>query len=388
MIADLCGQEVVILVDSGSSSNFVSEAIASKWRNWSPLKAPVQVRVANGEILQCTHELPDCPVWISGHAFKISLKILPLSCYDVILGIDWLASHSPMEVDWKQKWLSFSYMGERVLLQGINPHIVNCDPVNKPELSALVHQDKLWCMIELQVVQGQEDNQEKPKEVQLLIEEFSELFEPPTELPPKRATDHSIPLLLGSQPFRLRPYRYNASQKDEIESQIKKLLRNGWIQESDSPYASPALLVKKKTGDWCLCVDYRRLNAMTVKNKFPLPVIDELLDELVGASWFTTLDLSSGFHQILMAEQDIAKTAFQTHHGHYEYRVMPYGVTGGPATFQHVMNSVLAIVLRKFVVVFIDDVLIYSKTWAEHLQHIREVFTLLQQHQFKVKLSK
>lgn len=110
---------------------------------------------------------------------------------------------------------------------------------------------------------------------------------------------------------------------------------------------------------------------MTVKNKFPLPVIDELLDELVEAKWFTTLDLSSEFHQILMDEQDVKKTTFQTHHGHYEYRVMPYGVIGGPATFQHVMNSVLATILRKFVVVFIDDVLIYSKSWEEHLDHIR-----------------
>ena len=124
-------------------------------------------------------------------------------------------------------------------------------------------------------------------------------------------------------------------------------------------------------------MDYRRLNAMTVKDKFPLPVIDELLDELVGAQWFTTLDLSSGFHQILMAEQDLGKTAFQTHHGHYEYKVMPYGVIGGPATFQHDINSVLATILRKFVVVFIDDVLIYNKTWSEHIEHIRQVFLLL-----------
>ena len=136
------------------------------------------------------------------------------------------------------------------------------------------------------------------------------------------------------------------------------------------PYASPVLLVKKKTGDWRLCVDYRKLNALTVKNKFPLPVIDELLDELVGAQWFTTLDMSSSFYQILVADEDIAKTAFQTHNGHYEYKVMPYGVTGGLATFQHEMNTVLASILRKFVLVFIDDILIYSKTWAEHLHHI------------------
>lgn len=143
------------------------------------------------------------------------------------------------------------------------------------------------------------------------------------------------------------------------------------------------LLVKKKTGDWRLCVDYRRLNALTIKNKYPLPVIDELLDELVGAQWFTTLDMSSGFHQILLAEEDIAKTAFQTHHGHYEYKVMPYGVTGGPATFQHIVNTRLASILRKFVVVLMDDILIYNKTWADHLDHIRQVFYLLYKHSSK-----
>lgn len=151
-------------------------------------------------------------------------------------------------------------------------------------------------MVELQKVEANTVEQVIPKEVQELITKFSNLFSAPTGLPPKRASEHTIPLLFGSQPFRLRPYRYNAAQKDEIESQVKKLLENGWIQESNSPYASPALLVKKKTGDWRSCVDYRRLNAMTVKNKYPLPIIDELLDELVGAQWFTTLDLSSGFH--------------------------------------------------------------------------------------------
>lgn len=124
------------------------------------------------------------------------------------------------------------------------------------------------------------------------------------------------------------------------------MLAKGWIQPSTSPFASLALLVKKKTGDWRLCVDFRRLKAQTIKNKYPLPVIEELLDEPQGATWFTLLDLCSGFHQIRMAPGEEFKTAFQTHHGHFEYRVMPYGVTGGPATFQTVMNVILSSLLR------------------------------------------
>jgi len=137
------------------------------------------------------------------------------------------------------------------------------------------------------------------------------------------------------------------------------------IKKSTSPFASPALLVKKNSGEWRMCVDYRRLNAYTVKNKFPLPIIEELFEELQGAQWFTTLDLRSGFHQIMVEEADQHKTAFQTHHGHFEYRVMPYGLTGAPATFQSVMNHVLSSLLRKCVVVFIDDIIIYSKTFEE-----------------------
>lgn len=141
--------------------------------------------------------------------------------------------------------------------------------------------------------------------------------------------------------------------KDEIERQVRELLLGGVIQHSNNPYSSPVILVKKKDKTWRLCIDYRHLNALTRKTKFPLPVIDELLDELSRASWFSKLDLRAGYHQIRLAEGEAPKTAFQTHQGHYEYKVMSFGLAGAPATFQRAMNNTLEPLLRRCALVFL-----------------------------------
>jgi hypothetical protein len=184
-------------------------------------------------------------------------------------------------------------------------------------------------------------------------------------------------LLPGAKPVNVKPYRYSPQQKTEIEKQVQEMLAVGLIQHSTSPFASPVILVKKKDGTWRFCIDYRGLNNITVKNKYPMPIVDELLDELSGSQWFTKLDLRAGYHQIRLVPTDEHKTAFKAHLGLYEFKVMPFGLTNAPATFQSAMNNIFSNMIRKCVLVFMDDILIYSPTLEDHLSHLQQVFQLL-----------
>jgi hypothetical protein len=214
------------------------------------------------------------------------------------------------------------------------------------------------------------------------------VFSTPTKLPPHRDYDHTISLLPGSVLVNSKPYHYSPQHKDEIERQVRHLLDTGLIETSPSPFASHVLLVQKKDDSWRFCVNYRRLNSITVKNKFPMPLIDEILDELASAQCFTKLDFKSEFHQVRMSHVDEHKTTFKTHQGHSQFKVMPFGLTNAPTMFQCKMNSILAPFLRKFVIVFMDDILVYSSYLDQHAHHLREVLQVLGAHKFFVNLSK
>ncbi|CAN6198913.1 unnamed protein product [Urochloa humidicola] len=353
------GTALAALVDSGSTHSFISEDTARRIGLTPAPRPGLTVGVANGDRILSSGVCKDVTVHIGQEQFIIDLFVIPLGGYELVLGCEWLKTLGPILWDFNRLTMTFWHLNRRVKWFGINAK-------PQPRLSLTDTLDVLG----------------------LLLQEFADLFATPTGLPPPRPFDHRIHLLPDTPPVAVRPYRYPQLLKDEIEKQCKTMLEQGIIRASTSAFSSPVLLVRKSDGTWRFCVDYRALNAKTVRDLFPIPVVEELLDELKGAIFFTKLDLRSGYHQVRMHVDDIHKTAFRTHHGHFEFLVMPFGLTNAPSTFQALMNEVLKPFLRRCVLVFFDDILIYSRSWAEHIQHVRAVFTVLREHGLVLKQSK
>ena len=222
-----------------------------------------------------------------------------------------------------------------------------------------------------------------------IVNEFPEVFpEDISGLPPEREVEFVIEVTPGAGSISKAPYRMAPNEMAELKKQIEELLEKGFIRPSVSPWGAPVLFVKKKDGSLRLCIDYRELNKVTIKNKYPLPRIDDLLDQLSGSSVFSKIDLRSGYHQLRVKAEDVLKTAFRTRYGHYEFLVMPFGLTNTPAVFMDYMNRIFCPYLDQLVVVFIDDILIYSKSIEEHEKHLRMVLNILKEKQLYAKLSK
>ncbi|GBG68621.1 hypothetical protein CBR_g3162 [Chara braunii] len=226
-----------------------------------------------------------------------------------------------------------------------------------------------------------------PSEIEGVVAKYLELFEEVTWVV-EREVVHAIEIIPGSSIPNGRIYRMSPRELDELCRQLKELVEKGWIWSSVSPYGSRVLFVPQKEGTLRMCIDYWGLDAITVKNKEPLPRIDDLLDRVQGCRYFSKINLKSGYHQIAIGSEDQHKTAFQTRYGLYEFVVMPFGLCNACGTFQHAMNQIFHDYLDKFVIVYVDDIIIFSKTIEEHVAHLDEVLSLLRQHKFKINGEK
>ncbi|GKB13027.1 putative reverse transcriptase domain-containing protein, partial [Tanacetum coccineum] len=222
-----------------------------------------------------------------------------------------------------------------------------------------------------------------------VVRDFSEVF--PKELPglpPTRQVEFHIELIPRAAPVARAPYRLAPAEMKELAEKLKELSDKGFIRPSSSPWGAPILFVKKKDGSFRMCIDYCELNKLTVKIHYPLPRIDDLFDQLQGSSIYSKFDLRSGYHQLRVREEDIPKTAFRTRYEHYEFQVMPFGLTNAPAVFMDLMNRVCKPYLDKFVIVFIDDILIYSRNEKEHEEHLKTILEMLKKEELYAKFSK
>jgi hypothetical protein len=348
----------IALLDTGSTHNFIAEDAARRTGLEVHLNPRLTATVANGERISCPDVLRQAPISIAGEDFHVDLYVMPLAGYDLVLRTQWMVTLGPIVWDFTSWTLVFTRQDRKVRwsdVAALGAAPLHHRVLNSPPGGVVV-------CLRRRLLQA-------------------------TGLPPQRAHDHDIVLKLGALPVAVRPYRYPTAHKDELERQCAAMIEQGIIRRIDS-FSSPVILVKKPDGLWRFCVDYRALNALTVKDAFPIPVVDELLDELHGARFFTKLDLRSGYHQVHMRPADIHKTAFRTHDDLYEFLVMAFGLCNTSATFQALMNDILRPFLRRFVLVFFDDILIYSQTWADHLRHIRAVFGELRRHQLFLKRAK
>ncbi|GJY02518.1 reverse transcriptase [Tanacetum coccineum] len=305
------------LIDSGSTHTFLDLGVAKKLGCKLRATCPMDVSVANGQIMRSLYECKGFTWTLQGVEFTSDVLILPFGGCEMVLGVQWLSVLGDIKWNFKELVMDFVYNKRRMVLRGTQKATLQWMSGKrqfKDTKSLQAQQGQLLCVYPntLFSMDHTPTNPHCPQITELL-ESYKEDFDVPNSLPPKRTQDHRIPLLPNTPPINIRLYKHPPSQKDAMEAMVKELMESGVIRDSQSPYSSPIVMIKKKDGTWRMCVNYRQLNKYTVKDKFPIPVVEELLDELSGAQFFSKLDLRSSYHQIRMHEEDIGKTSLFEH---------------------------------------------------------------------------
>lgn len=379
--------DALIFVDSGAQANFITpELVQDLGLTPRPIPSPLTLTLAEGTTAGRIDSQVELDLESELLSFRCPFLITKLTVAPIILGLPWLRRYNPTI-----NWADLTVTGYQ--------------PVGRPQVGrisgsdlrqTLEQDDAIWGILSVRPDQepitlasielDPEGADKLPPEFQEYRDVFSEAAS--NALPPRRPYDHGIDLEDGTKPPHGPIYPLSVTELDVLKKYIDEHLANGFITPSTSPAAAPILFVKKKDGSLRLCVDYRGLNRVTIKNRCPLPLIHELLDRLRSARFFSKIDLRNAYHQIRIKEGDEWKTAFRTRYGLFEYRVMPFGLTNAPASFQHLVNDVFADMTDRFVVAYLDDVLIYSDTREEHTEHVRAVLARLRDNNLYAKQQK
>ncbi|KAJ9545001.1 hypothetical protein OSB04_024708 [Centaurea solstitialis] len=359
----------LVLFDTGASKSFVSWSFCKDFMNVkSKLASPLEVEIADEEFRLCKYVYRNNVLELEGVKFSIDLIPIPMREIQVVAGMDWLRRNGAnVDCENCRVVVRNPIGGELTILGDVSKHIPKVCSIAKAR-SYVLHGGTSYLVY---LISDQGESKKKTVEDVPVVCEFPDVFpEDFPGIPPERQVEFRIDMVPGAAPVAKTPYRLAPPQMQELSNQLEELLAKGFIRPSSSPWGAPILFVKKEDGSLRMCVDYRELNKLT------------------GAAWFSKIDLRSGYHQLKVREEDVHKIAFRTRYGHYEFVVMPFGLTNAPATFMDLMNRVCRPLLDRSVIVFIDDILIYSKTKEDHVEHLREVLEILRKEQLYAKFSK
>ena len=396
------GVEATLLIDSGASRNFVSPHFLKRHGRLKPVNfpQPLLVRLADGSVSPAPQQLLDTSVLLTpSFTYTCSFVVTSLQGYDGILGKPFLTSINPA-IDWTTNTISSPFH-----LVGTTPstlfHPPTCNVISAARMAKSLrkHPDTLTYLVNITPALLLPPDPPDPlspttclsppnqSKLHQLLHRFHATFSEPcaaTNMGPL----HRINLKPNSYPPKQCTFRMSPAEIEELKRQLAVYLEKGWIRPACSEYGAPVLFARKADGSLRLCIDYRALNAQTIKDRYPLPRMDELFDQLHGAKFFSSCDLFAGYHQARLDPADMHKTAFNTSFGSFEFTVLPFGLTNAPAAFMRLMNNVLRPLIGVSCLAFLDDLIIFSKTEEDHLRHVEEVLTALSAANLKVKLSK